>query len=363
MKKPHSHSTGDSAASSAGGFLDTLAQIGTQFSDTIAYSPEIVVNGSGTDLSDREALKGRVKRKTISQKLSLNLITVAEKNNDAGRAKAYWNTYYCQSEVITANGRVYSKFCKNRFCLVCQSIRKAQIINRYLPEIQTWEDPHFVTLTVKSVTQAHLPGALKDIHKYFQQITGKHRKKDQRNKGEKLIGVKSLECNFNPVAQSYNPHLHALVRNRAMAETLVKDWLEKWPSHVANRAAQDIQKTGNLETVLIEIVKYSSKIFVQPDMNTKGDSKIPRMVYAAALDHIFACLRKYRLFDRFGFNLPAEEKAKTESRINLEHCEKWLFHPALSDWYNEETGEVMSGFIRPPQLNFFLNQVIDTNLR
>lgn len=363
MRKASTYPTAQSERAFSDRLLDTLAQTGTAHSDTVLQAPEIVVYGLGTDIADRVALKGRAKRKAITQKLVLSLITVAEKDNDATRVKAYWNTYHCQAQMITANGRAYTKYCKNRFCLVCQSIRKAQIINDYLPEVRTWEDPHFVTLTVKSVTQAKLPWLLKGIHKAFRQILDKHKKLEERKTGQKLIGIRSLECNFNPVAKTYNPHLHILTKNGAMAETLVKDWLTKWTPRYTRPVAQNSQKVKNIEPALIEIVKYSSKIFVQPDMNTKGDSKIPRMVYAAALDHIFACLSKYHVFNRFGFNLQPSVKTKTKSCINLDRSEKWGFHPALSDWYNEGTGEVMSGFARPPQLHFFLNQVIDTDLK
>lgn len=66
-----------------------------------------------------------------------------------------------------------------------------------------------------------------------------------------------------------------------------------------------------------------------------------------------------RVFERFGFDLPLVFKPKAQSRINLDRCEKWVFHPAVSDWLNEETGEVMARFIPSPQLYFFLSQVID----
>ena len=64
--------------------------------------------------------------------MALSLIDVAKENGDVEREKAYWNTYYCQNSVITANGRLYGKYCKNRFCTLCCSIRKAEIINKYL---------------------------------------------------------------------------------------------------------------------------------------------------------------------------------------------------------------------------------------
>ena len=41
-----------------------------------------MVNGKGSDLNKKEALKNRVKRKTITQILMLNLITIAEDQED-----------------------------------------------------------------------------------------------------------------------------------------------------------------------------------------------------------------------------------------------------------------------------------------
>ncbi len=41
--------------------------------------------------------------------------------------------------------------CKNRFCTYCCGIRKAELITKYLPVLQTWKAPHFVSLTIRAV--------------------------------------------------------------------------------------------------------------------------------------------------------------------------------------------------------------------
>jgi len=100
-----------------------------------------------------------------------------KEKNQLDRIQPYWNTYHCQTELITANGRVYGNYCKNKWCNLCCAIRKAKIINTYLPIIKEWED---------------------------------------------------LECNYNPIKKWYNPHLHLIVVNREMAEFFVDEWLERW---------------------------------------------------------------------------------------------------------------------------------------
>jgi hypothetical protein len=101
-------------------------------------------------LSNDKALKGRAKRKTITQSMVLSLMDVAKQKGNNENQNSYWNTYYCQNRVIVNDGKLYGKYCKNRFCTLCCSNRKADIINKYLPNIKEWGDPYFVTLTVKA---------------------------------------------------------------------------------------------------------------------------------------------------------------------------------------------------------------------
>jgi hypothetical protein len=83
--------------------------------------------------------------------IKLHLIKVAERKKDVEFQKALWRTYHCQDELITSVGRAYSETCKNRFCLICQGNRKADIINRYFPVLRKWKAPYFATLTANSI--------------------------------------------------------------------------------------------------------------------------------------------------------------------------------------------------------------------
>ena len=42
-------------------------------------------------------------------------------------------------------------------------------------------------------------------------------------KGIEFVGIKSLECKFNPINKTYNPRLHIIVANKEMADILVKE--------------------------------------------------------------------------------------------------------------------------------------------
>ena len=142
-----------------------------------------------------------------------------------------------------------------------------------MPVIQTWEQPYFVTLTIKAVQAARLRSLLRKVMQGFKMIKDNYRKGNLRGTGIKLIGVKSLECNFNPKAKTYNPHLHLIVASKEIADILKSEWLSLWTCKWANSKAQRSRKVENTERDLIEIVKYDSKIFTKLDFNQKAKTK------------------------------------------------------------------------------------------
>ncbi len=320
----------------------------------------VLVSGKGTDLSNNEALQGRAKRKLITQSMALNLIDVAKEKGENEKLKSIWNAYHCQSQVITANGRIYGRYCKNRFCTLCCSIRKAEIINRYYPVIGQWDMPYFVTLTVKACDGKKLKLMVSKVLQGFQRIKDRHKKNYLRGKGIKLMGVKSLECNFNPAKKTYNPHLHLIVANKEMAEIIIRDWLKLWTPKFAQRQAQDMRKVFNAETGLIEIIKYGSKIFTEPDIKKKGDNSTYQ-IYVAALDNILTAMKGKRIFERFGFNSEQEKAFKITELQAVTKYTEWEYIPSKSDWQNVNScAEVLTGFKPKPQLSAILANCIDS---
>jgi len=336
------------------GQFNTLAQRGTENA--------IILQGNGSELSNDKALKGIAKRKMITQKMALSLIDVEHASGGNNLKKGLWNTYHCQEKIYTANGRVYGKYCKNRFCTLCLAIRKADIINRYLPVIQTWEQPYFVTLTIKAFGANRLNYLMRKILRAFQLINDKYRKRHLRGKGIKLIGIKSLECNFNPEKKTYNPHLHLIVGNKEMADTLISEWLALWGRaksyKYVSRYAQKAEPVHDKETALIEIVKYGSKIFTEPDVNKKERNATNNTLYAAALANIFNAMQGLRIFERFGFNLPKEVKRATQLSVAKEYVE-WEFDIQYFDWLNNHNKK-LTNYLPPDKLRELLENRIDT---
>jgi len=228
--------------------------------------------------------------------------------------------------------------------------------------MKNWKEPYFVTLTVKSCKAQQLEKYIKSLLNTFQKIVEKHRKIHQRGKGLKLVGVKSLECNFNPSMKWYNPHFHIIVKEKWMAEVIVDEWLKRSKPNYTLKWCQNIQKVTDLERGLIEIIKYGSKIFTEPDLKNRAKETETSYIYLKALDKILTAMKGKRIFDRFGFNLLSEsEKIKPIAKLLTDYKEV-EFEIKACDWINTSTGEELCSYKIPSQLSAILANNLNTEL-
>lgn len=309
-------------------------------------------------------MQNRAKRKTITQKVILGLIKVSEKKGKFERKKFYWNTYHCQNKIVTSDSRQYGNYCKTRVCATCSANRKAEIINKYLPVIKTWEAPYFVPLTVRSVPAHKLNYVIsKGLIRGLKIIVERYKKRNQRGNGIKLMGIKSLECNFNPVKRTYNPHFHIIVPYKETADILVKEWLALWKNKWTNKLGQHSRMVDDLEKDMIETIKYGSKIFTDPLMRKKSKQKITPYIYASALDNIIWAMKGHRIFGSFGFNLHKTNKIKGGKSTKLYEHSKWNYDPKQADWVNALNPNIkLTGYVCTNELITILENNIDTLL-
>lgn len=342
-----------------GGFFNTLAQNGT----TGILKLPIQVRGKGIDLANNPTLPKKAKRKTISNCMVKHLIKVAKEKGDYEIQKSLWNTWHCQQRIFETGGKLHATYCKNRFCTGCLAIRKAEIVNKYLPIMETWPDPFFLTLTIKAPKADDLSIWLDKMENAMQTIIGRYRKRHQRGKGIKLVGLRSLECNFNPIERTYNPHFHLILPNLEIADTLLREWPLYWNDpKICTKGAQDNRrvKAHRKTEQLIELVKYGTKIFTVEDTKAKNRKGLPHHLYVAALYNIFVAMKGRRLFERFGFNLPRQTANKQRIKKQVDNYTEYRFNPKLNDWTNVETSQQLSNYVLPPELNDLLENRIDT---
>lgn len=106
-----------------------------------------IIRGAGSPVTNVQAREHRAKAKLITQTVMRPLIEIATDRGALQQAKAYKRAYFCQSRLYLVEGHMHADHCRQRFCNYCCSIRKAELINHYYPEIVTWKDAHLLTLT------------------------------------------------------------------------------------------------------------------------------------------------------------------------------------------------------------------------
>lgn len=337
----------DSARARPGkGVIYTLEQSAVKASPKEAR----IISGNGSDATDKRLTENRGKRKLISGVMNLKLAIYATSIGDFESAKKYRSSYYCQSKIVHKDGRTYADYCGHRLCALCMANRKCELMRKYLPVLEKWKDPYFVTLTVQAVPFGKLKARVHNLFRAFEIVKNKIRDKHRRGKCAKFIGIRSIECNFNPKARTYNPHIHLIIEGREMAELLKDEWLKLWTEKYVYAGAQHIRKikTKRIKD-MIETIKYSAKIFTAIDSKNKRNVKI----FIAAMHEIDKAFRRRRLFASFGFNLPKEAQKKPTGARLIVDFETFKFDLKKANWYNEETAEVLAQYY--PELELLLN--------
>lgn len=345
--------------------LDTLAQLGTtQLNST--DNQEFGKLEKATNKEDKRVFQNRAKRKYLSQSLSLGLVKATEIkhekilqkvkkegwtdqnlqdfNENVQARKSYWNMYHCAGELVKEGEKVTGKYCKNRTCMVCNSIRTAQNLNKYQPVLEAWSNKmYMVTLTIPNCPAEVLKGSIDEMFSIFTKIKDRLRKRHQREKGVKFEGIRKFECTYNPTRRDYHPHFHILVSSKEAAQELLDLWLEHTRKLGTKRIAQDIRKADTNSA--IELFKYFTKV-----VNTPSKTGGKRAIYVEALDYIFKAVKGKRTFQTFGFKMAdyIEEEAEQEQEeeeaepISDHFPETYKWHQELADWVSVGTGEILA---------------------
>lgn len=259
----------------------------------------------------------------------------------------YANTLRCANVLRQADGKVTGKYCGNRWCTVCNRIRTAKLRTAYAPELASWADAQFVTLTIPNVQGEQLHSVVREVLQSVKWATDNIRRTDRLS----WKAVRKLEVTYSTKLRNYHPHLHLLVAGKAQADALVRRWLDTHPD--ANPAAQKIIPcTG--PNAMAELFKYLIKQTVK---DAEGKDTAPP---ARVLDTIYKAVRKLRTIQPMGFTVAvaADVVQDEDATIDLDastpapaartELVEWEWITSLTDWIDLTTGEVLSGYEPTP---------------
>ena len=298
-----------------GGSLDTLAQLDHN-------TPNRAI----------QTLQKRAVSKYFTNEILYPLIDL--KNT---RQQSYWNTYHCVKTLHqTPDGKCIAKYCKNRWCIVCNRIRTGILINSYLPVIQKWAEPRFVTLTLPTVDFENLPERITKLGKDFSVLS--RRIQRQFGSGEMM---RKFEITWNYKTKQYHPHYHVLQDGVRNSEALVEGWLHDHPE--ANVLAQDNRKAD--KNTVIEMFKYMTKMWKRID-NEDTLKEVRVLPYPPEImDNIFSVMHRKRTIQTYGglkkhsedFNPDIATVFLSEEREGITF---WDWEQELRTWVDYTTGEL-----------------------
>jgi hypothetical protein len=270
---------------------------------------------------------------------------------------AYASTARCAAELVQDGTKVQGKYCRQRWCLVCNRIRTAKLIAVYQPEMAMWPDAHFVTLTVPNVQGPQLHATIRTMLAAVRPIARAVRHTD----GLELRAVRKLETTYSPrvrnCGRDYHPHLHLIVSNGPAADALVRRWLAAFPE--ANADAQDVSRCDGPKAQR-ELFKYFTKLTVK---GLDGKHTAP---HPMVLDTIFKAVKGLRTFQTMGFvsrvtvdddDEALELDAGTVSPIKPDSRGRIRWHWIGDDWLDYGSGELLSGFTPSDTLRELVNRI------
>lgn len=266
--------------------------------DTLAVSSELKKNKS--DNSEANIFKKRAKSKYITNGFILDMVDLNSPLKDS-----YWNTFHCVEKLLYSHdaNKLTGKYCKNRWCLVCNRIRTGKLMNTYFNEFLKYNDLYFVTLTIRNVSEERLPAALKHMQESWDKVRFHF-----KNQNIEFDGIRKNECTYSFKEDTFHPHFHVVIQGKKQARLLIDKWLDIYnlgPAMVVNslpqnlpfyafNVSQDIRKCN--DKTLKELFKYFTKI-------VKRDKTVPKNeypIFIKPLDKMNQAYYKSKVFNPFG---------------------------------------------------------------
>jgi hypothetical protein len=282
-----------------------------------------------------ESLKRRAKAKYAQN----NLMRIMAKLQSP-YAEKYDDTRNCSSVLIQTGNKITSRYCKHRWCRICNRIRTGKLINGYEKALNEMQDKQFITLTVKNCTGENLRATIEKMLKNFRLI------QDLRRKQKKplLKCIRKIECTYNPDTNEYHPHLHLILEGFRPGSELICEWLKRNPT--ADSRGQDIRQCYEA----IELFKYFAKLTSKSGKDQKhykGSKLInEEWHYPNALDLIFRSIEGMRIIQPMGGIKMVNDEIEELETQEVENIQKentiWIFRG--SDWIDTGTAEMLTGY-------------------
>jgi hypothetical protein len=318
--------------------------------DTLAQLRKVPESAPEKESKQVSTLAKRARAKLITNTLVLRLVDV----KDSPLNKGYWNTFHCSTTLEQRGKTIKTKYCKNRWCMVCNRIRTATLLKGYESALKALQDPQFVTLTFPNVEGDQLQKEIKGMYTNFKKLNNRLKKR-----GVKLKGIRKLECTHNPRTGQFNPHYHFLIEGREQAQALVQEWLKEYPN--ASPKAQYVEPAN--ENSMMELMKYFTKIL--PTKASRVDGKLE--INPKALDTMFQAMQGLRVFQPLGIKKQISEEVEDLEKKEYDVIEReyaiLIWEQDCADWLDLLSFEPLTGYEPEPITMKFIGFIQDRHVK
>ena len=277
-----------------------------------------------------QKLKRRAKTKYLQSSVLGSLIDL---NNE--RKSHYLKATQCCNVGAVQDKKLFMFYCKSRVCQVCNRNRSGRLMNQYMKTLEQ-RQMRFVTLTIPNVDEERLADSVAQMKHAFLRIRRKW-----AYQGRNLNGLYTTEITYNWKADTYHPHIHALIECTADESLyIIADWFAYWDKRgiKLSRYAQDERPAD--KGAFSEVFKYAIKFdYGLPDEN----GKIRLKYTAQAVDNILAAIWGKRMVITFGDVRALDEEYQEEAILQWhEENDAYIWH--THDWWSVTTGEALANY-------------------
>lgn len=200
---------------------------------------------------------------------------------------------------------------------------KSELINGYRRVIEKWECPILMSIEIGSVPAQELDEGIKFLFEAFRKIN-KSIQRVKTGHGKRFVCVKSFECNFNSIRNTFNLCFHIIIPE---GDFFYMDW--EWIKIKLRNyipISQTWYKITDIENVLEHLIESSGKICIDPTIDAKG---ILPFIYVKMPQCIHLGNKRYKPFEHFGFSLPKKVNMNDDSPnveiVFSEDLNSWVF--------------------------------------
>jgi len=295
----------------------------------------------GISVDPVKTLENRTRSKSLDYVIKGRLMNEPAIKETSPLHRNYVKSTACNGVLTQEGGKIKAFYCKERWCSVCNRIRTGILFNKYEQVIDTWDDKYFVTLTLVSPTPEELPQTIDLMIKLF----GMCAQSIKQTKNLEFQAVRKIEVTYNIHANTYNPHIHAIVKGKEQADALQKYWLQKVNKRRDEKSIEKCQPVIKCDNNTVkELFKYFTKLIND------------QMLYPKALDTIFRAMRGRRTFQAY---LPKHIQNKIKQKCEddeivldrstaaikrLSETIHWDYTPEAKNFVDKKTGDLLTQY-------------------